>query len=240
LTGDFYIGDVGSSYYEEVNLLPANSGGGQNYGWRTKEGPFDNPRFDDPIPEGTIDPIYYYPREEGAAIIGGYVYRGSAISRFQGHYIFTDAVTGAFTSFRYDGTNVVDIVDRTAELANPVASDYSSIVSFGEDAEGELYFFDRVRGDVFKIVAAPVEIVPGDFDCDGDVDSDDLVVWQEGYNLDDRGDADGDADTDGRDFLIWQGNFSQEEVATTVAIPEPTGIVIAMTVVVAFCIRRKR
>lgn len=239
LTGDLYIGDVGGSRYEEVNILPANSGGGQNYAWRTKEGPFDQPRYDDPIPEGVIDPIYYYPHGEGAAVIGGYVYRGSAIPGFQGHYIFTDAVTGAFTSFRYDGTNVVDLTDRTAELANPVASDYSSIVSFGEDADGELYFFDRVRGDVFKIVAGPIEVVAGDFDRDGDVDSDDLIVWQEGYGLDERGDADGDADTDGRDFLIWQRNFTHEMVPTAVAVPEPTSFVVVIACAVTCFWRRQ-
>ncbi len=241
LTGDLYIGDVGGVQYEEINILPANSGGGQNFGWRTKEGPFDHPAYPDPIPEGAIDPVYYYPRGDGAAVIGGYVYRGSAIPGFQGHYIFTDAVTGAFTSFRYDGTNVVDLIDRTAELIDPVTGgEYNSIVSFGEDSEGELYFFDRIRGDVYKIIAAPIEIVPGDFDRDGDVDSDDLIVWQDSYGLDDRGDADGDTDTDGRDFLIWQRNFSQEAVATAIAIPEPTAIVIAMNFVATFCIRRKR
>ncbi len=236
-TGDLYIGDVGSSYYEEVNVLPANSGGGQNFGWRPKEGPFDHPNFDDPIPEGTIDPIHFYPHVGGAAVIGGYVYRGTAIPGLQGHYIYADAVEDTFHTFAYDGTTLTDLVDRTAELANPfIPSGYSSIVSFGEDADGELYFFDRVRGDVFKIVADPVV---GDFDGDRDVDHDDLLLWQAGYAIDDRGDADGDTDTDGRDFLIWQQNYTGEIPPTLRAVPEPGSLVLTAVWGVAALLYRK-
>ena len=48
-----------------------------------------------------------------------------------------------------------------------------------------------------------------DFDVDGDVDTDDVVVWLENFGTDgdatiSTGDADGDGDTDGRDLLAWQ------------------------------------
>lgn len=234
-TGDLYFGDVGSIFYEEVNVLPANSGGGQNYGWRPKEGPFDHPSWNDPSPVDAVDPIHYYPRGNGAAIIGGYVYRGSAIPWFHGHYIFTDVVTGAFTSLRYDGTNVFDLKDRTAELANPViGEDYHGIVSFGEDADGELYFFDRIGGKVYKIVPG----IAGDFDLDRDVDSDDLVLWQASYKLDDGGDADGDGDTDGRDFLIWQRNMASDGSQPLTAIPEPTSGATLLFIIAALVCRR--
>ena len=36
-TGDFYIADVGSATWEEVNFQPADSTGGENYGWKCKE-----------------------------------------------------------------------------------------------------------------------------------------------------------------------------------------------------------
>ena len=36
-TGDLYIGDVGSTRYEEVNFRPADSPGGEDYGWKTME-----------------------------------------------------------------------------------------------------------------------------------------------------------------------------------------------------------
>src|ERR1043165_9416135 len=42
-TGDLWIADVGQNLYEEVDLQPAGSAGGQNYGWRIMAGvPFYN------------------------------------------------------------------------------------------------------------------------------------------------------------------------------------------------------
>ena len=43
-----------------------------------------------------------------------------------------------------------------------------------------------------------------DFDFDGDVDGDDLALWESSLGVDDLADADGDGDSDGIDFLIWQ------------------------------------
>src|SRR4029453_2231978 len=37
-TGDLYIGDVGQGDIEEVDVQPASSGGGENYGWNVCEG----------------------------------------------------------------------------------------------------------------------------------------------------------------------------------------------------------
>jgi glucose/arabinose dehydrogenase len=37
-TGDIYIADVGQNLYEEVNIQPAASAGGENYGWNIMEG----------------------------------------------------------------------------------------------------------------------------------------------------------------------------------------------------------
>src|SRR6266480_6733106 len=37
-TGDLFIADVGQGAREEVNLQPAASAGGENYGWRRMEG----------------------------------------------------------------------------------------------------------------------------------------------------------------------------------------------------------
>ncbi|TAE46171.1 MAG: hypothetical protein EAZ89_20620, partial [Bacteroidetes bacterium] len=38
LTGDMWIADVGQGIYEEINVEPAGSAGGLNYGWRCYEG----------------------------------------------------------------------------------------------------------------------------------------------------------------------------------------------------------
>ena len=51
-TGDFILGDVGETKREEVDVQPAsNPGGGENYGWRYREGTIPNPFFDGaPLP----------------------------------------------------------------------------------------------------------------------------------------------------------------------------------------------
>src|SRR5262249_29129636 len=40
-TGDLYVGDVGQYSWEEIDMQPAGSPGGQNYGWRIREGNHD-------------------------------------------------------------------------------------------------------------------------------------------------------------------------------------------------------
>ena len=38
LTGDMYMADVGQNQWEEINFQPADSAGGENYGWNVWEG----------------------------------------------------------------------------------------------------------------------------------------------------------------------------------------------------------
>lgn len=67
-----------------------------------------------------------------------------------------------------------------------------------------------------------------DFDCDGDVDQDDLTRWEDGLGVNSFADADGDGLSDGRDFLVWQrevGLNSQISSAGT-AVPEPSALVL--------------
>lgn len=74
-------------------------------------------------------------------------------------------------------------------------------------------------------------ILPGDFDHNGYVDGEDLVIWQQGYGDtgSDIADADGDGDTDGRDFLIWQRNYtSQLSKGLASEVPEPTSALLAI------------
>jgi T5SS/PEP-CTERM-associated repeat protein len=63
-----------------------------------------------------------------------------------------------------------------------------------------------------------------DFDEDGDVDPDDLAVWQAGYAIGTshaQGDADGDGAADGADFLVWQRQNGSTLAGSSSAIPEP-------------------
>ncbi len=92
-TGDFYIADVGQDQVEKVNFQPASSAGGENYGWRPKEGSRRTPGITDPIPPRVTDPIHEYTHAEGRSVIGGYAYRGSQIPGLQGTFFFADHFT---------------------------------------------------------------------------------------------------------------------------------------------------
>ena len=78
-TGDLWIGDVGQSAWEEIDVQPPASSGGENYGWNRMEGthPFDG----DELPGEVARPVFEYSHDGGGCtVIGGYVYRGRQIA----------------------------------------------------------------------------------------------------------------------------------------------------------------
>lgn len=161
-TGTMFIGDVGQETREEIDVQsPANPGGGENFGWRVREGSVQNPAYpNDPIPPDAVDPIYDYAHEVGQTVIGGYVYRGSQIPALRGFYVFADYLgpeggsrTGMIFALRYDGHSVSQVRDITAQLFPSAEGDLlNRPTSLGEDAEGELYIVDYIAGSVYKIV----------------------------------------------------------------------------------------
>ncbi len=136
-TGDLWIADVGQSAREEINFQPADSAGGENYGWRAYEGT----RFTGLEPEipaaDRVDPFFEYDFSDGRkSVTGGYVYRGEAMPHLRGLYFFADYVDGFVRSFRPGATapETDSLVDWTSALGG-----IPSPASFGEDADGELY-----------------------------------------------------------------------------------------------------
>ena len=80
-----------------------------------------------------------------------------------------------------------------------------------------------------------------DFDHDGDVDGDDLVIWQGAYGANALGDADGDGDSDGQDFLIWQRSYNAgAPVATATVVPEPTGLWLVLIGLIALPVMHRQ
>jgi hypothetical protein len=143
-TGHPWIGDVGQNLYEEVDI--GVSGG--NYGWNLLEG-LHGYNGGSPFLPGAVNPVLEEAHSAGwCAIIGGYVYRGSAIPGLQRTYIFGDAcrtsVVGA--SLNQNG----DAVGAQQDLGVNV----SQLSSFGEDPSGELYLLS-LTGTVYKLVANP-------------------------------------------------------------------------------------
>ncbi|HMV31317.1 MAG TPA: PQQ-dependent sugar dehydrogenase, partial [Gemmatimonadales bacterium] len=79
LTGDLYIGDVGQGDYEEVDVQPSGSSGGENYGWNTMEGTHCYPDASPCNQAGLALPVLDYGHGQGCSVTGGYVYRGQDI-----------------------------------------------------------------------------------------------------------------------------------------------------------------
>jgi glucose/arabinose dehydrogenase len=144
-TGDLYIGDVGQYTIEEIDVIPAGDGG-RNYGWRREEGStrcFPSDTLDcydadlttcTPAYDTYSQPVAQYDHGDGAAVIGGAVYRG-AINGLRGTYFYADYYTGNVWTFRWTGGAVTPV-----NRANDLSTGGHNITSFGNDAAGELYF----------------------------------------------------------------------------------------------------
>ena len=143
-TGDLWIADVGQNRTEEIHVLPAADGWlpGANLGWPLFEG---NERFSgSETPADLVFPVYTYTHDDGCSVTGGYVYRGSAIAALEGTYVFGDYCTG-------DLWGLVRGPDGTAERIDlGVSVPRNTLVSFGEDANGELYALSAA-GTVYRL-----------------------------------------------------------------------------------------
>ncbi|MCC6390792.1 MAG: PQQ-dependent sugar dehydrogenase, partial [Bryobacterales bacterium] len=64
-TGDLYIADVGQNHWEEIHYQPAESKGGENYGWNRMEGSWCHPMTgpNDKCPQVGVLPAGEYPHE---------------------------------------------------------------------------------------------------------------------------------------------------------------------------------
>lgn len=133
LTGDLYIGDVGQDAWEEIDLLPASSPGGVNFGWSFFEGlhPY---KGQPPASLVLVTPVAEYSHALGESITGGYVYRGPNLPEWQGVYFYGDYGSGRIWGLlrQSDGTW------QSQQLFDTGAN----ITSFGEDESGELYLSD--------------------------------------------------------------------------------------------------
>ena len=89
-TGDLWIADVGQNRYEEINIVPAGSPGGLNFGWPISEGSHCFPEDKVCDLSGLEAPAFDYSHDDGnCSITGGYVYRGTQIPALRGAYLFS-------------------------------------------------------------------------------------------------------------------------------------------------------
>ena len=237
-TGDLWIGDVGQSQREEINFQPADSDGGENYGWRLREGLIQTPSVGGAKPPGNVDPVYDYNRDNdqfgGTVVSGGYVYRGPDPS-LHGQYFFLDSRNSAGTAddnyWMFDPADPFGTVDNIDSMLTPDVGSLQFPVSFGEDARGNLYIAYIASGEVHRIVTG--SSLAGDYDGDGDVDAKDYDIWRENFGAGVRPpgllQADGNKDSavDAADYVVWRENLGATvEVGSgsAAAAPEPASV----------------
>lgn len=176
-TGDLYVGDAGQNLWEEISKVEK----GKNYGWNIKEGahcfsvksPHESPeecRSTGYKGEELIAPVIEYPNAQqkggfGSTNVGGFMYRGDAISKLKNKFVFGDWSRG-FTET--DGTlfaaspsgNLWEIKElRIKDRIDGRLGE--TILALGEDAENELYILTTEKigpsgntGKVYKIIRA--------------------------------------------------------------------------------------
>ena len=137
-TGRLFVADVGQDSWEEIDILQK----GGNFGWNKTEGNHCYPPGSTCNMSGLVPPIVEYDHSEGIAVIGGYVYKGSAVPALANKYIFGD-LTGKIWSLTEAAAN-------TWTRAQLLATN-RMITSFGQDAAGEVYVVDY-NGLILKLV----------------------------------------------------------------------------------------
>jgi glucose/arabinose dehydrogenase len=141
-TRDLWIGDVGQSAWEEVDVARAGTSG-ENYGWNTMEG---NHCFNPPsgcTKTGLTLPVAEYGHDAGCTVIGGNVYRGTAQPALTGGYFFGDYCSGTIWA--------IDPGSDALREPTVVREGSASLSSFGEDEAGELYATDIGGGKLLRV-----------------------------------------------------------------------------------------
>ncbi|MEM9492488.1 MAG: PQQ-dependent sugar dehydrogenase, partial [Myxococcota bacterium] len=148
-TNDLYIADVGQDAREEINIQPAASTGGENYGWDIYEGDLCNEpnQGGSCVDTGVTMPAHVYNHNnDRCSITGGYVYRGQCMPDIQGRYFYADYCSNQVFTLEYAGGEVRNNQDLNVDFGE-------DITSFGEDGAGEIYVVNR-GGTVSRIVLA--------------------------------------------------------------------------------------
>jgi glucose/arabinose dehydrogenase len=161
-TGDMYIADIGQNHWEEVNFQPANSKGGENYGWNLMGGthpfPIEKEKEGKQPVVGVLPVAEYNHGTDGICVIGMGVYRGKEFPALDGVYFMGDWGTGKLWGLKRD--------DAGKWKMQQLLHTKLHFTSAGEDEAGNIYVthaatqyggwnpFDSERGSVWKLVAA--------------------------------------------------------------------------------------
>jgi uncharacterized repeat protein (TIGR03806 family) len=152
LTNELWLGDVGQSAWEEINLITR----GGNYGWGDMEGDSCYSGRPNCSTLNKIKPIHSINQNTGAcSVMGGYVYRGTAFPAAYGKYFFTDYCEHTVRSITPAANNAISLAAHGSIPAN--------VVSFAQDNKGELFAMGQGSAgqQIFKMQATPGSVRAG-------------------------------------------------------------------------------
>ncbi len=155
-SGNLWIGDVGENRREEVDYQTA---GGMNFGWPRYEGTLD---WDlNCAAQNPVFPIDEYTHDEGAAVIGGFVYRRPAGAgdqafppSYEGDGFYNDYYTGYVWRLKGSGA----AWQRPAAVpgqptANHWAEGFTGVSDWLIGPAGRVWYCRQGTGQIRRIVA---------------------------------------------------------------------------------------
>ena len=142
-TGDLYIGDVGQSDWEEIDVTTPPGVGPRELRLgrlRGRRHPYED---EQPNSAGTlVGPVYEYGHDRGCSVTGGFVYRGQKIPAAKGRYFFGDYCGGFVWSFV--------LKDGKATALRKHSFTVPQLSSFGENARGEILVVSQA-GAIYRL-----------------------------------------------------------------------------------------
>jgi glucose/arabinose dehydrogenase len=145
-TRDLWIGDVGQSDWEEIDVQRAGTPGGTNFGWNRMEGSHCYRPAEGCQDASLTLPIAEYGHDQGCTVIGGNVDRGPSERLLVGAYVFADYCSGRVWAIdaSVDGPRTPTVVADTKHAFS----------AFGEDEAGDLFAVDISAGTLLRVTAS--------------------------------------------------------------------------------------
>jgi hypothetical protein len=171
-TGDLFIADIGQNHWEEINMQPASSKGGENYGWKFMCGSHPFPMIlkknadgtetsTDPegFPKVGVPPIAEYSHvDQGICVINLGISRGTAYPELDGVYFAADWGSGKVWGMKQDGgkwqmQEMLDMADGLRPTGSGTGPDGTIYLTHATaNYGGPVDPYTSERGALWKIV----------------------------------------------------------------------------------------
>lgn len=172
---------------------------------------------------------------------------GSGVIRTLGSAIDADAGWQNVT-VNWDGSFVEILVDDTPQIFTTGVDVHPFAIGALLSADARLGLGGLVRsndtvgqffeGSIDNLIISDtsttinVPTLGGDYNDDGVVDAADYTVWRDNLGAADEsslnGNGDGANGVDSADYTLWVANFGMESTTATVAIPEPSSLLLVL------------